>query len=106
MKLQAILPSNLSIAAINGNRVCVVAGDKTIAGCIATGRRKNIPDRLLANKPCFSLCVMDDIVRPFGDVVRSLKLNPSGDNCVNFIYRQMDERGRSDQPCILGAALA
>jgi len=64
-QLQSFLPANLSIAAINSNKLCVVAGEE-----------KEIPGRLLQTSHAFHSAMMDDIVAPFEAVVRSVKLSP------------------------------
>jgi len=76
-KLEAILPASLSIAAINSNKLCVVAGeDDKIADFTAKLAEKDIPTKLLQTSHAFHSAMMDDIVGPFEDVVRSVKLNP------------------------------
>jgi len=76
-QLQAFLPLNLSIAAINSNKLCVVAGDeKTVAEFALLLEEKEIPGRLLQTSHAFHSAMMDDIVAPFEAVVRSIKLSP------------------------------
>jgi len=76
-QLQTILPEGLSIAAINSNKLCVVAGpDKLVEAFAAKLEEIEIPGRLLQTSHAFHSAMMDDIVAPFEAVVRSLKLNP------------------------------
>ncbi|HZY39292.1 MAG TPA: aminotransferase class III-fold pyridoxal phosphate-dependent enzyme [Mucilaginibacter sp.] len=76
-QLQTILPEGLSIAAINSNKLCVVAGpDKLVAAFAAKLEEIEIPGRLLQTSHAFHSAMMDHIVAPFEAVVRSLKLNP------------------------------
>ena len=76
-QLQTILPEGLSIAAINSNKLCVVAGpDKLVEAFAAKLEEIEIPGRLLQTSHAFHSAMMDDIVAPFEAVVKSLKLNP------------------------------
>jgi len=76
-QLEAILPENLSIAAINSNKLCVVAGeDESVAKFAAGLAEKDIPGRLLQTSHAFHSAMMDDIVGSFEEVVKSVKLNP------------------------------
>ncbi len=76
-QLEAILPKDLSIAAINSSKLCVVAGEiEAIAAFEAELAEKNIAAKLLQTSHAFHSAMMDDIVAPFEDVVRSVKLNP------------------------------
>ena len=75
-QLEAILPASLSIAAINSNKLCVVAGeDDDIAKFSKILEEKNIPGKLLQTSHAFHSAMMDDIVAAFEDVVKSIKLN-------------------------------
>jgi amino acid adenylation domain-containing protein len=75
-QLQTILPAGLSIAAINSNKLCVVAGpDKLIEAFAAKLEEIEIPGRLLQTSHAFHSAMMDDIVAPFQEVVKSIKLN-------------------------------
>jgi amino acid adenylation domain-containing protein len=75
-KLEAILPSKLSIAAINTRKLCVVAGPtvsiNSFAGQLA---EQGIPSRLLLTSHAFHSAMMDTIIESFEAVVRSIKLN-------------------------------
>ena len=72
-QLEAILPASLSIAAINSNKLCVVAGeDDDIAKFSKILEEKNIPGKLLQTSHAFHSVMMDDIVAPFEDVVKSI----------------------------------
>jgi len=76
-QLQTILPDGLSIAAVNSNKLCVVAGpDKLIEAFSAKLEEIEIPGRLLHTSHAFHSAMMDEIVKPFEDVVKTLKLNP------------------------------
>jgi len=76
-QLQTILPAGLSIAAINSNKLCVVAGpDKLVEAFAAKLEEMEIPGRLLQTSHAFHSAMMDDIIAPFEAVVRSLKLSP------------------------------
>ena len=76
-QLQVLLPEGLSIAAINSNKLCVVAGpDKLVETFAAKLEEMEIPGRLLHTSHAFHSAMMDDIVAPFEAVVRSVKLSP------------------------------
>lgn len=76
-KLEAILPAGLSIAAHNSNKLCVVAGpDDEIAVFAVELEKMEIPGRLLHTSHAFHSAMMDDIVTPFEEVVKSVKLYP------------------------------
>ncbi|MEP6611271.1 MAG: beta-ketoacyl synthase N-terminal-like domain-containing protein, partial [Mucilaginibacter sp.] len=76
-KLEALLPAGLSIAAINSNKLCVVAGpDNLVAEFSGELEKMEIPGRLLQTSHAFHSAMMDDIVAPFEAVVKSVKLYP------------------------------
>ncbi|SHM21866.1 type I polyketide synthase [Mucilaginibacter sp. OK098] len=76
-KLEPLLPPGLSIAVINSNKLCVIAGpDDLIAAFSEELAKQDIPGRLLQTSHAFHSAMMDDIVAPFEDVVRSIKLYP------------------------------
>jgi amino acid adenylation domain-containing protein len=76
-QLETMLPEGLSIAAVNSNKLCVVAGpDKLVEAFAAKLEEMAIPGRLLQTSHAFHSAMMDEIVAPFEAVVRSLKLNP------------------------------
>jgi amino acid adenylation domain-containing protein len=76
-KLEPLLPAGLSIAAINSNKLCVVAGPDDLVAAFSDELAKlDIPGRLLQTSHAFHSAMMDDIVAPFEAVVRSIKLYP------------------------------
>ncbi|MDB5139424.1 MAG: ppsE [Mucilaginibacter sp.] len=76
-QLATILPENVSIAAINSNRLCVVAGsDDAIAAFAAYLEEIEIPGRLLQTSHAFHSAMMDNIIAPFETAVKTIKLNP------------------------------
>ncbi len=76
-QLKMFLPEGLSIAAINSNKLCVVAGpDKLVESFAAKLEEMEIPGRLLHTSHAFHSAMMDDIVKPFEDAVRSVTLHP------------------------------
>lgn len=76
-KLESLLPHGLSIAAINSNKLCVVAGPDDLVAAFSDELDKlEIPGRLLQTSHAFHSAMMDDIVAPFEEVVRSIKLYP------------------------------
>lgn len=76
-RLETLLLPGLSIAAINSNNLCVVAGrDELVDDFAALLTGKDIPSRLLQTSHAFHSEMMDEIVEPFEQVVKSVKLNP------------------------------
>ncbi len=76
-KLQELLPVDVSIAVVNSNKLSVVAGpNDAIQKFEALLAENNIPARPLQTSHAFHSYMMDNIVAPFEDVVRSIKLNP------------------------------
>ncbi|MFD0793015.1 amino acid adenylation domain-containing protein [Mucilaginibacter litoreus] len=76
-ELTAILPADISVAAINSNKLSVVAGTKeAVAGFAKQLEETGIPGRMLQTSHAFHSAMMDEIVDPFETVVRSIKLNP------------------------------
>ncbi|HVW97021.1 MAG TPA: amino acid adenylation domain-containing protein [Mucilaginibacter sp.] len=76
-KLEPMLPAGLSIAAVNSKKLCVVAGPDDITETFTDDLAKmDIPARLLQTSHAFHSAMMDDIVAPFEEAVRSVKLNP------------------------------
>ncbi|WP_114938154.1 polyketide synthase [Mucilaginibacter endophyticus] len=75
-QLKGILPAGLSIAAVNSKKLCVVAGpEDAIKAFTAELSEKGIPARLLLTSHAFHSLMMDNIVWPFKEVVRSVTLN-------------------------------
>ncbi len=75
--LEEIIPKNLSIAAINSNKLCVVAGPTDeIEKFSSRLAERDIPGRLLQTSHAFHSAMMDDIVAPFEEIVKTIKLNP------------------------------
>ncbi|MFD1141738.1 polyketide synthase [Larkinella insperata] len=74
--LQEILPANLSVAAINSPKLCVVAGCHEALSSFADSlTEKGIAHRLLLTSHAFHSAMMDPIVTPFRDVVATTPLN-------------------------------
>ncbi|WP_233138188.1 polyketide synthase [Mucilaginibacter sp. MD40] len=75
-ELEKILPADLSIAAVNSNKLSVVAGTKAAVAAFAVQlEAKGIPGRMLQTSHAFHSAMMDGIVAPFESVVRTVQLN-------------------------------
>ena len=75
-ELKAILPGSLSIAAINSNNLCVVAGtDDDIAAFVKMLDSKSVFNKKLYTSHAFHSAMMDPVVEQFYDVVSAVKLN-------------------------------
>ncbi|WP_374950232.1 amino acid adenylation domain-containing protein [Mucilaginibacter sp.] len=75
-ELKAILPPTLSIAVVNSNKAAVAAGpipeiEKFVAGLEAKG----IANKVLQTSHAFHSAMMDSIVEPFEQVVKTVKLS-------------------------------
>jgi amino acid adenylation domain-containing protein len=74
--VQTMLPSTLSMAAINSRNLCVVAGpDEHIADFARLLDEKEIPNWLLQTSHAFHSAMMDPIVSQFETVVSGISLN-------------------------------
>ncbi|MGI4727984.1 MAG: amino acid adenylation domain-containing protein [Janthinobacterium lividum] len=76
-KLQQILPADLAIAAINSPERMVVSGAyEAIADFIRVLDEQDIPCRMMENKSAFHSAMMDPILQPFEEIVKTVKLYP------------------------------
>lgn len=75
-ELKAIIPENLSIAAINSKQLCVVSGtDEAIDDFISILGQKRIPHKKLATSHAFHSYMMDPVVEDFIKIVEDIKLH-------------------------------
>ncbi|WP_264565378.1 polyketide synthase [Flavobacterium sp. N3904] len=75
-QLKDILPETLSIAAINSNALCVVAGeDDTVAEFAKSLEAKEIVNKLLFTSHAFHSTMMDPVLEIFETEVRKIHLN-------------------------------
>ncbi len=75
-EVQAFLPADLAVAAINSPQLCVVAGeDEHIAAFARVLDANNIPNRVLATSHAFHSAMMDPIVADFQRVVEQVPLS-------------------------------
>src|SRR5690606_37416998 len=75
-EITSFLPNGLSIAAINSPNVCVVAGPVNIIKSFSEFlEMEGIPSKLLNTSHAFHSSMLDPIVRPFEQVVKSIQLN-------------------------------
>ena len=71
-----MLPTVLSMAAINSRNLCVVAGpDEHVADFARLLDEKEIPNRLLATSHAFHSAMMDPIIDEFEGIVAGISLN-------------------------------
>lgn len=76
-QLRDIIPHGLAIAAINSDKLCVVAGpDELIRKFADQLEEAEIPGRLLQTSHAFHSAMMDGIINPFEEIVKRTKLNP------------------------------
>ncbi|MFI5151874.1 MAG: amino acid adenylation domain-containing protein [Chitinophagales bacterium] len=70
-----LLPEGLSLAAINSPALCVVAGPKELVDSFSKLlEEKSISNKILYTSHAFHSAMMDPILGPFEDLVRSMKL--------------------------------
>jgi amino acid adenylation domain-containing protein len=75
-KISSLLSNDLSLAVINSPGSCVIAGPiDSIANFSKVLSEKNISNRLLSTSHAFHSSMMDSIVKPFEEVVKSVKLS-------------------------------
>ncbi|WP_324672448.1 polyketide synthase [Hymenobacter sp. GOD-10R] len=75
-KVEELLPKNLSVAAINSTKLCVVAGqDEDVATFARMLDSQSIPNRVLATSHAFHSAMMDPIVDDFRQVVAKVTLH-------------------------------
>ena len=75
-KISSLLTDDLSLAVINSPGSCVIAGPiDSIANLSKILSEKNISNRVLATSHAFHSSMMDSIVKPFEEVVKSVKLS-------------------------------
>ncbi|MBS1739288.1 MAG: amino acid adenylation domain-containing protein [Bacteroidetes bacterium] len=76
IELQPYLNENISLAAINSSKLCVVSGrEEHIAALAQILNKKEIPSRLLSTSHAFHSHMMEPIVSKFEEIVRSITLH-------------------------------
>jgi amino acid adenylation domain-containing protein len=74
--IQPYLSTDIALAAVNSPQLCVVAGtNEAIGELSATLTEKGILNRLLATSHAFHSHMMDKVIAPFEEVVKTIKLN-------------------------------
>ncbi|MBC7886372.1 MAG: amino acid adenylation domain-containing protein [Ferruginibacter sp.] len=75
-ELMALIPGELSVAAINSNKQCVVAGEAAaIAAFSGLLDQQRVANKLLLTSHAFHSTMMDAIVRDFEKIVSRINLN-------------------------------
>ena len=75
-ELKKILPANLSVAAINGPEHCVVSGPKKLVTALAVKlQESSIASKLLTTSHAFHSSMMDPVIEPFENMLRSTRLS-------------------------------
>jgi amino acid adenylation domain-containing protein len=73
----AILPADLSLAAVNSPLLCVVAGTTAAVSAFSSLLdKREIANRLLPTSHAFHSYMMDSVVDPFKEILSGLSLNP------------------------------
>ncbi|WP_036486317.1 type I polyketide synthase [Myxosarcina sp. GI1] len=77
VEIQPLLNENIFLAVINGKSNCVVSGtNEAIAALQDRLTNEGIDCRLLHTSHAFHSAMMEPILKPFGDRVSQIKLNP------------------------------
>ncbi|MFD0751103.1 amino acid adenylation domain-containing protein [Mucilaginibacter calamicampi] len=75
--IQPFLSEEIALAAVNSPKLCVLAGAiDAIDNLSQLLIEKNIPNRLLPTSHAFHSHMMDSVVQPFEDIVKTIQLNP------------------------------
>lgn len=75
-EIQPYLNDTIELAAANSPQLCVVAGtDDAIAKLSEELNAKDIPNRILATSHAFHSYMMNDVVAPFEEVVKTISLH-------------------------------
>lgn len=75
--LKVILPKTLSLAAVNSNKLCVVAGkEEDIELFSKTLKDKKILNKVLLTSHAFHSFMMDPILKNFEDALKKVTFNP------------------------------
>jgi amino acid adenylation domain-containing protein len=75
-EIKPYLSADIALAAANSPKLCVVAGtDKAISILSTDLTKKGILNRLLPTSHAFHSHMMDNVVAPFEEVVKTVKLN-------------------------------
>ena len=75
--LAARLPAGVDLAAVNGPRLCVVAGPTSLIGSLnETLSAEGVACRLLHTSHAFHSSMMDPVVEPYLRVVEAVRLSP------------------------------
>ncbi|HET9359404.1 MAG TPA: SDR family NAD(P)-dependent oxidoreductase, partial [Vicinamibacterales bacterium] len=76
-ELEPLLGDGLSLAAINGPRLCVASGPKAAVDVLeATLEKQGCATQRLRTSHAFHSAMMDPIVEPFADLMRRVHLQP------------------------------
>ncbi len=92
------LPAELSIAAVNGPQLCVVAGNtEAITKLQAELEKEEIICKPLHTSHAFHSPMMDEIVEPFHEIVKSVKLKaPTIQICSTVTAQNMSAEEATD----------
>lgn len=75
-EIEKLLNPKLSIAAVNGPQLCVVAGETLeVEKLQAELEKKEIVCKILVTSHAFHSVMMDPVIKPFEEKVKSVKLN-------------------------------
>ncbi len=75
-EIRPYLSDTIALAAVNSPQLCVVAGsDEAISALSETLNAKEVLNRLLSTSHAFHSHMMDEVVTPFEEVVKTIQLN-------------------------------
>ncbi|KAA9353449.1 polyketide synthase [Larkinella humicola] len=85
-QIGTLMPEPLSIAAINSQKLCVVAGhDEDIAAFASVLDGKGIPNRVLQTSHAFHSVMMEPVLGAFRKIVDEVVLNPPQKRIVSTV---------------------
>ncbi|GAB3264619.1 hypothetical protein GCM10027347_31790 [Larkinella harenae] len=98
-KIGALMPEPLSIAAINSQKLCVVAGhDEDIAAFASVLDAQGIPNRVLMTSHAFHSVMMEPIVAEFKKVVEEVSLAKPSMRIVSTVSGELMTEVQATEP--------
>ena len=98
-KLRELLPENLSIAAVNSDKLCVVSGaDGAVEDFAKVIKREDIPHKLLATSHAFHSTMMEPVLESFREEVEKVTLNTPNLPIVSTVTGKLLTDGEAKSP--------
>lgn len=98
-QIGTLMPEPLSIAAINSQKLCVVAGhDEDIAAFASVLDGKGIPNRVLQTSHAFHSVMMEPVVASFRKIVDEVVLNPPQKRIISTVSGRLLTDAQATDP--------